>query len=37
LEAHPTILADITQDDLNKAFTPIHTLVWAKQIGKKWR
>jgi len=36
-EETPRLLAEITQEDLNHAVTPIHTLVWAKKIGKKWR
>lgn len=33
----PSLLSQVTEDDLKTALTPIHTLVLAKHFGKKWK
>lgn len=32
-----SFMSQVTEDDLNLALTPIHTIVWAKKLGKKWK
>jgi hypothetical protein len=31
------MLGEVTEEEIERAVTPIHTLVWAKKAGKKWR